>query len=54
MKRRASRTRPYVSLAATFRRDGREVRTPVRIAPEPDAGKTGPLYVYTNATATAR
>lgn len=34
---------PYVSLA-TFRRDGREVRTPVWIAP--DGGR---LYVYTNA-----
>lgn len=34
----------YVSLA-TFRRDGREVRTPVWIAP---SGKR--LYVYTNRT----
>ncbi len=34
----------YVNLA-TFRRDGREVRTPVWIAPEGDR-----LYVYTNAT----
>jgi PPOX class probable F420-dependent enzyme len=34
----------YVNLA-TFRRDGREVRTPVWIAP---AG--GKLYVYTNVT----
>lgn len=33
----------YVSLA-TFRRDGREVRTPVWIA-----GDAGRLYVYTNA-----
>ena len=33
----------YVSLA-TFRRDGREVRTPVWIA-----GAGGRLYVYTNA-----
>ncbi len=33
----------YVSLA-TFRRDGREVRTPVWIA-----GGNGRLYVYTNA-----
>ena len=33
----------YVSLA-TFRRDGREVRTPVWIA-----GANGLLYVYTNA-----
>ena len=33
----------YVSLA-TFRRDGREVRTPVWIA-----GENGLLYVYTNA-----
>lgn len=39
----------YVSLA-TFRRDGREVRTPVWIAPVPGAAATGPLYVYTNAT----
>ncbi len=34
----------YVNLA-TFRRNGREVRTPVWIAPEGDR-----LYVYTNAT----
>ncbi len=34
----------YVNLA-TFRRDGRAVRTPVWIAPEGDR-----LYVYTNAT----
>jgi len=33
----------YVSLA-TFRRDGREVRTPVWIAPH-----DGVLYIYTNA-----
>jgi PPOX class probable F420-dependent enzyme len=34
----------YVNLA-TFRRNGREVRTPVWIAPEADK-----LYVYTNVT----
>ena len=39
----------YVSLA-TYRRDGREVRTAVWIAPGPEAGAAGPLYVYTNRT----
>lgn len=34
----------YVSLA-TFRRDGREVRTAVWAAPGPESG---PLFVYTN------
>ena len=40
----------YVSLA-TFRRDGREVRTPVWIAEERSSGPKGRrLLVYTNVT----
>lgn len=40
----------YVSLA-TFRRDGREVRTPVWIADERGKGRQGSrLFVYTNTT----
>jgi hypothetical protein len=39
----------YVSIAS-FRRDGREVRTPVWIAPGAGAAAKGPLYVYTNGT----
>jgi PPOX class probable F420-dependent enzyme len=39
----------YVSLAS-FRRDGREVRTPVWIAAEPHAAPGTPLFVYTNRT----
>lgn len=40
----------YVSLA-TFRRDGREVRTPVWIAEDPGKGpKDKLLFVYTNTT----
>ena len=41
-------TEPYVSLA-TFRRNGREVRTPVWIAPDTDDPEGRRCFVYTNA-----